>query len=89
MKDFEEKIYSAITAAGLPEEKKVLWQKFLGFFGKELEEGIADLIERDKRAIVFLTENLEEKMKLMETKDEKGWAELVEREKDFLNNLEG
>jgi hypothetical protein len=61
------------------------WARFLTVAQKDEIESIVDAMELDKTMIHVLTQNLDEKLALVDTNaDESKWSELFLKEKSYL-----
>lgn len=73
-----------ISDSDLGEGKKYLWSNFIHAIAEEDALAILETLQDDIRALDFLTENLEEKIKAINSGDKNSWQEIIRKEKEFI-----
>lgn len=74
-----------ILNSTLNDNQKNLWNSLIDSM-KEQEEvfTILETIKEDPEVLVFLTSNLEEKVKSIKNNDKEAWNNIIEEEKNFI-----
>lgn len=74
-----------ILNSTLNDNQKNLWNSLIDSM-KEQEEvfTILETIKEDPEILVFLTSNLEEKVKSIKNNDKEAWNNIIEEEKNFI-----
>lgn len=80
----ESKLKNIIEASDLSEEQKGKWHKVVPCLTQEDISNLVEVLELDKKYLYFLTENLENKEKLIKTQDEELANKVLDDEKKYL-----
>ena len=81
------KIRQLIKKSSLPFSDKNLWLKFVLMAGPENVRIILEAFNFGQAHLKFLTENLKQKVDLMRNVNLVEWQKIIEREKEYINNL--
>lgn len=74
-----------ILNSTLNDNQKNLWNNLIDSMKKQEEVfTILETIKEDPEILVFLTSNLEEKVKSIKNNDKEAWNNIIEEEKNFI-----
>ncbi|MBD3300045.1 MAG: hypothetical protein GF347_01710 [Candidatus Moranbacteria bacterium] len=73
-----------IEIARLTEQQKKMWKEVIQKMSSQDVLLIIEILKNNPQALVFLTENLEEKMDAIKSKDKMKWEKIIEKEKSFI-----
>lgn len=74
-----------ILNSTLNDNQKNLWNNLIDSMKKQEEVfTILETIKEDPEVLVFLTSNLEEKVKSIKNNDKEAWNNIIEEEKNFI-----
>ncbi|MDP1629248.1 MAG: hypothetical protein Q8L57_01360 [bacterium] len=68
-------------------EEKAVWKERVKIVPPEYALFLLDLFENSPEDVLFLNQNIKDKEKILEGRDEKGWRDLLEAEKKMLEKL--
>jgi hypothetical protein len=69
------------------DEDKKAWKERINFISPEYALFLLDLFENSPEDVVWLNQNIKDKEKILEGRDETAWRDLLEKEKENLENL--
>lgn len=76
-----------IASSGLSEAQKKMWSVFTDAAMENEISSILDAIHSDADALVFLTENMEKKIRAVTKKDASAWQKIVQEEKEYISQI--
>lgn len=69
------------------DKDKKIWKERVNLMPPEYVLFLLDLFENSPEDIAWLNQNIKEKEKILESRDEQVWQKLLEEEKEFLEKL--